>query len=345
MMTKTVDIKGARTESLALITDTEARAIAGKGWSLSFVYSFQEMRDVFNAFRRCGQIGTVAEFSKNYVSKHIPYVNRPWDENGRRLLEIKNALINFELMDKWVTRFRYDAFDDVEPGAPLTEQDLATFRRIFFGYFRFKEYASLLISPTMTTEEKLALTEEEILGRSSVLYYYASARSRVDSFFYALNRPDTIWKFPTSEKNGEVKGGFVRFWDLFLSWGSQLGLIERLNMRRQGYLLSDGKTFSACYFISPRAKADVRRTLEERFKRQAMVDLSDLVMAMCMDYRCSIDAAQEAVIDYYQRNMENVSLIRTSEIFIKETELNKNDRILYPKYKGSFISHIKIRGL
>lgn len=342
MPTKKVDISKAKTEYLNLITETEALEIIHKGWSLPFVYSFQELRDVYLAFCKYGQDGTVAEFSNKHVKGVIPAVRSKWDDKGRRVLEIKNALINFGVMHQKTLVCKKGVFKEIEPGAPLREEDLNVFREIFFHYFRFQEYCSLFVNPRMTTKEKLALTEHYIMRQSGVLYYYGSVSTRVDTFFYTLSSPETLYHFPLNDK-GNAKGGFVRFWDMFLSWATQLELLERLNMKRQGYQLQNGKAFSTAYFINPHIEVDVRAVLEDKFRRQLLIDISDLVMELCLRYRCSINAAQEAVIDYYQAHHDMVSLIRTSEIFIKETELNKNDRILYPKYKSSFVSHIKLR--
>lgn len=337
MTGKRVDQSKAEAVYLNMISDAEAREIIHKGWSLSFVYSFQEFRDVYLAFIKYGQERlSVAEFSNRYVRETIPFVRRPWDDKGRRVLEIKNALINFGFWDK------PGVFEDVEPGAPLSEADIQIFRKVFFNYFRFQEYSSLFVKPDMTIAEKLALTEERVLEDSSVLFYYGSAGNRIDSFFYTLDHPTTIYKFPNND-NGEVKGGFVRFWDMFLSWANQLELVERLNMKRQGYLLPGDKAFSAVYFINPFCNVDIQVVLDTKFHRQLLIDISDLVMEVCFAYRCSISVAQQAVIDFYLAQPDRVSLIRTSEIFIKETDLNKNDRILYPKYKGSFVSHLKLR--
>ena len=337
MTEKRVDISNAEAVYLNMISDAEAREIIHKGWSLSFVYSFQEFRDVYLAFIKYGQGDlSVAEFSKRYVREKIPFVRRSWDEKGRRVLEIKNALINFGFWEK------PGVFEDVEPGAPLSEADIQVFRKVFFNYFRFQEYSSLFVRPDMTIAEKLAVTEERVLGNSSVLFYYGAAGNRIDSFFYTLEHPTSIYKFPNND-NGKVKGGFVRFWDMFLSWANQLELVERLNMKRQGYLLSGDKAFSAVYFINPYCNVNVQVVLDTMFHRQLLIDISDLVMEICLVYRCSISVAQQAVIDFYLAQSDRVSLIRTSEIFIKETDLNKNDRILYPKYKGSFVSHIKLR--
>ena len=345
-MSKKVDITKAQTEYLNLISDKEALEIIHKGWSLSFVYSFREIRDVFLAFCKYGQKDiSVAGFSNRYVKDKIPFEKKPWDEKGRRVLEIKNALINFGLMEKGSLLCKPDVFENVEPGTPVSEADLLVFREIFFNYFRFKEFSSLLLSPVMDKQEKLSLTEQRIIGGSSVLYYYATEGGRVDSFFYTLNHPEVIYQIPKSEEDGSVKGGFVRFWDVFLSWATQLGLIERLNMKTQDYILSSGNSFRACYFVNPFCKIDIHGLLCANYKRQQLIDVSQLIMELCLRYRCSINTAQQTVIDYYQSNTEKVSLIRTSEIFIKERELNKNDRILYPNYKGSFISHIKIRSL
>ena len=338
-----VDITKAKVEYLNMISDAEAKKVLGKGWTLPFVYTFQEIRDVYWAFRKFGQAGmTVAEFSNKFVRDRIPYARSRWDEKGRRVLEIKNALINFGIINQETLECKPNVFEEVEPGTPLSKDDIRMFREIFFKYFRFQEFSSLLIRPDMSTEDKVALREEEIQGRSQPLYYYGSKDTRVDTFFYTLKSPETLYKFPLNDK-GNVKGGFVRFWDMFLSWATQLELIERLNMKRQGYLLSNNKSFSAAYFINPCAKVDVVEILDKKFHRQLLIDISDLMMGICLHYRCSINDAQQAVIDYYQSHTNMVSLIRTSEIFIKETELNKNDRILYPKYKGSFVSHIKLR--
>ena len=341
---KKVDISHSVEVRLNLISDNEAKTVLGKGWTLPFVYSFQEIRDVYLAFCKYGQDGTVAEFSNKHVVGVIPPDHSNWDLFGRRVLEIKNALINFGIMYKDTLDCKKGVFEDIEPGAPLRDSDLQVFREIFFKYFRFQEYSSLFLRPDMTTREKRMLTEEQILGESKVLYYYGSVGTRVDTFFYKLKNPETLFKFPLNDK-GKVKGGFVRFWDMFISWTSQLELVERLNMKRQGYLLSNGRAFSAAYFVNPYSRVDVEAVLDRKFHRQLLIDISDLVMEMCLAYRCSINTAQQAVIDYYQAHPETVSLIRTSEIFIKETELNKNDRILYPKYKGSFVSHIKLRSL
>lgn len=339
MMAKKVDISKAESVYLNMISDAEAREVIHKGWSLSFVYSFQEFRDVYIAFIKHGQGRlSVAEFSNRFVRDEIPFARRPWDDKGRRVLEIKNALINFGF---WGTP---GVFEEVEPGAPLSEADMQVFRMVFFDYFRFLEYSSLFLSPKMMTADKLALKEGQILEDSGVLFYYGSVGTRIDSFFYSLDHPATVYKFPNNDK-GEANGGFVRFWDMFLSWATQLGLVERLNMKRQGYMLSSGKAFSAAYFVNPFSQIDVDAVLDKKFYRQLLIDISNIVMEMCLTFRCSISDAKQAVIDYYQAHPETVSLIRTSEIFIKETELNKNDRILYPKYKDSFVSHIKIRNL
>ncbi len=339
-----VDITKSKVEYLNLITDAEACDIIHKGWSLSFVYSFRELRDVFLAFQNNGQRDiSVMEFSNRYVRGRIPYEKKPWDEKGRRVLEIKNALINFGLMEKDSLECKPGVFELVEPGSPLSEADLRVFREIFFHYFRFLEYASLFVSPTMSTSDKLALTEKQVLEDSRVVFYYGSAGGRVDTFFYDLKNPETVYKFPISEEKGTVKGGFMRFWDVFLSWAKQLDLIARLNMKSQDITLAKGEAFRACYFINPNCKVDVQEMLRLKFRRQTLIDISHLVMELCLFYRCRIDDAQRAVIDYYHAHSENVSLIRTSEIFIKETELLETDRILYPKYKGSFVSHIKLR--
>lgn len=338
-----IDVSEASTVYLDLISDQETHDLIGKGWSLSFVYSFRELRDVYFAFLHYGQSGTVADFSNKYVKDIIPYSKSPWDTDGRRVLEIRNALINFGIMDKETHKCKSGLFNEVSPGAPISEDDIKVFKHFFFNYFRFVEYASLFVSPNMSKNERLQLKEEQIYDNSRALYYYSSEDNRVDSIFYTRSKPDAIYHFPISDDDNHSKGGYVRFWDTFLSWGTQLGLIEKLNMRSLGYSLSTGKSFSACYFIRKKTALDVCEILNLKFRKQSLVDVSKLVLEICLYYRVSIRSAQQSILDFYHASSGKVSLIRTSEIFIKETELNSNDRVLYPNYKGSFISHIKIR--
>lgn len=53
--------------------------------------------------------------------------------------------------------------------------------------------------------------------------------------------------------------------------------------------------------------------------------------------------AKEFIINEYKANTEQISLVRTSEVFIKEREFSKKEKVFYPKYKDSYISHIILR--
>lgn len=117
-----------------------------KGWTLSFVYSLIELRDVYIVIKKNGHNGvTYKDFSNKYLRGKIPYYKKEWDEKGRRYLEIRNALVNFGLLNAKTLECIGDYFNvDTLPGSPLTLHDEIIFKQIYFRYFRFKEMTSLL---------------------------------------------------------------------------------------------------------------------------------------------------------------------------------------------------------
>ena len=76
---------------LSFLTGKDAYSLYNKGWGYSFVYSLQEVRDIYLAIQKYKYIN-LGQFTDEYVIPHIPNVGVAW--NKRRVLEILNALVN-----------------------------------------------------------------------------------------------------------------------------------------------------------------------------------------------------------------------------------------------------------
>lgn len=342
-MGKKINLTKSPIHSISFLSNDEAWSVVNKGWSLSYVYSLVEIRDIYLLLENLDREYTVEALTNKFVIGTIPYAKKPWDNKGRRVLEIINALVNFGLIDSEKHKPVSSCFERVEPGTPLSQSELDVFRNVFFNYFRFKEFASLFVSPELSNEQRQQITKEEFIERSHPLFCFTSLKGYTDSFFYELSNDPPLYMIQSTGKQEENNGGLLRFWDVFISWGLQLGVLSKFNMRNAGYKLANEKTFACCYFISSPSDIDVHEHVLACSKGQKCIDIADIILSMCLKHRVRVDVAQQLFIDYYKSNEESLSLVRTSEIFIKETEFNKYDVVLYPKYKDSFVSHIIIR--
>jgi hypothetical protein len=326
------------------MTNRESLKEHKKGWGYSFVYSLTEIRDIFLTVKQ-HKVESIPHFRRNYVVNKIPYSKTKWED--RRVLEILNALINFKLIDKEYHILKPECFLGSSIGVPLSESDKNVFKEIYVNYFRFKELFLLYISPELFFSDKSAIqdiTEENLIYCSHPLYSCMEEGGYVDSFFTNLEDNPVIYTIPEKNKDGDKNGGIKRFWDVFMSWGENLGIIEKFNMTSVGCKLSNNKSFVCSYILSEEGiTMSLLQYLKTFYPGKRYIDLSQLVFKLCTDYRVSCNDAKDYVINEYKANTEQISLIRTSEVFIKEKEFSQKEKVFYPKYKESYISHIILR--
>lgn len=338
------DISKSQRINIPFITNNEAMGEYDKGWGYSFVYSLVEIRDIFLMVRKYG-VKSIPYFHENYVAGKVPYAKTVWRE--RRVLEILNALKNFGLIDKDYNVLKKDYFVDSSVGIPLTQSEKAIFKEIYLSYFRFREFFLLYMNPELLFSSKTeiqSITENSLVHNSNILYSFIENGNYVDSFFNQLVDNPVIYTVPELNVGGNKNGGVKRFWDVFISWGESLGLIEKFNMISVGCKLSNNKSFVCSYILSEKGiTTSLLQYVREMYPGKRQIELSLLVFNLCVDYRVSSEAAKEFVINEYKANTDQISLVRTSEVFIKEKEFAKKEKVFYPKYKDSYISHIILR--
>jgi hypothetical protein len=329
---------------IPFMTNREAFEEYEKGWGYSFVYSLMEIRDIFLMVKQHG-VKSIPDFRENYIVNKVPYSKTIWKE--RRVLEVLNALINFGLIDKEFHVLKPEYFADSSVGTPLTQIEKNIFKEIYLNYFRFKELFLLYINPELLFSSKKEIqniTKYNLIHDSNVLYSFMEQGSYVDSFFTKLEDNPVIYTIPELNKGGDKNGGVKRFWDVFMSWGESLGFLEKFNMASVGCRLSNNKSFVCSYVLSEKGiTIPLLQYVKEKYPDKRSIDLSQLVFRLCIDYRVSCSNAKEFIINEYKANTEKISLVRTSEIFIKEKEFSQKEKVFYPKYKDSYISHIILR--
>jgi hypothetical protein len=343
---KYYDISKSKRINLPFMTNKEASEEYGKGWGYSFVYSLTEIRDVFLMVKQHG-VKSLSHFTEHHIiNNKIPYSKTKWEK--RRVLEVLNALVNFGLIDKDYNVLRSDCFSDSSAGTPyLTSAEKSILKKIYLDYFRFKELFLLYINPILllsTKKEIQNITEYNLVHNSNVLYSFTEGGKYVDSFFTQLEDNPLIYTIPELNKDKDKNGGVKRFWDVFIAWGENLGFLEKFNMLSLGCKLSNNKSFACSYILSEEGiTTSLLQYVKDMYPHKRSIDLSQLVFNLCIDYRVSCEEAKNYILNEYKVNTEQISLVRTSEVFIKEREFSQKEKVFYPKYKDSYISNIIIR--
>ncbi|MFZ4454936.1 MAG: hypothetical protein ACOYOT_01815 [Bacteroidales bacterium] len=344
MRTKYLDIAKSEITSISFMSNTDAFNLFRKGWGYSYVYSLKEIRDVFLALKE-NKFINIKQFAESYIIGKINYAKQEW--NIRRVLEVINALKNFDLIDNNCSVIKSENSFTSQIGEELTANDIEIFKHIYITYFRFKELLILYLCPEIFAKNEININEisiHRIIKESKPIFSFCSAGRYVDSFFLTLTNAPRIYRIPEFNEAMDKNGGVTRFWDVFVSWGIQLGYLEKFNMNSLFYKLSNEKSFVCSYILSGDS-INVRLSdyIKINFKNKLYIDISELVYKICVDFRVSVECAQKFIIEEYKSNQDLISLARTSEVFIKRGDILKTDKILYPIYMGSYVSHLILR--
>lgn len=326
-MAKTIDISKSQLIELEFISDKEALQKYGKGWSLSYTYSMEEIRDIFlsiDYLKSEKKNLTHADIS-NYVIEHVKPYGKEW--TNRRVLENVNALINFGLIQKDFCTID-SRMKMLKKGEPLSNDGTAIFKDIFLNYYRFREMISLFYLPD---RKEYTRDSNLMLSKANILFCFNSQIKFTDTFFMSLNDNIDLFKIP--DKFSHI----ARFWDVFISWGKRLKIIEKFNLKDFGIVLSNGKNISCVYLINENNSSfDFENYILSLPKKQLFIP--ELIFNLVMENKFSIEFVKNKIIELFQKNTNKYSIERTSEIFLKNKEI-----IFYPIYKNNFVSHLLIK--
>lgn len=311
--------------------DAKEQSKAKKGWSFSYVYHFSELKDIYlilktTDYKRPKQI------FENLKKLNLQYKKTPWEE--RRILEQINALKNFGLIDENNCVCK-DEFKNSKIGDPINNEDLEVFKRIYFSYFRFKEMHSWFVNPNSTNRvnEILELTKDKAIENSKALFPFCLHSRFTDAFLTEVKDSSEIFCIEKSNED------LMRFWDVYVKWGQSLDVLEKFSLKELDYELSKGNKSLSCVYLKRQYDNDfdLFTFIKQEYKSK-YIQVPKLIFKIAIKYRYSIEQIKKIIVDQSLANNNHISLQRTSEIFIR----NKG-KILFPKYRDSYISHLMIQ--
>jgi hypothetical protein len=309
----------------------------GKGWSFSSVFHFSELKDIYLAIRTIGYTSK-NEFTRRCLGElKIRSVSTPWDTEGRRILEHVNALINFGLIDSDYKIVDDSIFRNSSIGEKITVNDKEVFKRIYFSYYRFKEIMSWFLDPISSNRENVMdlVDERSMELRSKAIYPFSSKSRFTDSFIYNLHDNTPIYTIIKDEN--ESNGGILRFWDVFVKWGQELELIEKFNLTNLDIQLTGYKSLSCIYFKKPLDESfDLKEYIKHNYN-STYISIPKLILRIATEFRYPVESIKRSLVKQCLDNPDQFSLQRTSEVFIRNTEIH-----FVPIVNGSYVSHILV---
>lgn len=307
----------------------EAHLELSKGWSFSNVYFLRELKDIFLLIEKYGYGNKSFIYLKCREEDLQSEGSKDWTE--RSILEYMNALKNFGLISIDGGILKLGLFES-KLGEELTLRDKEVFKNIFFSYFRFKEIISWMINPfeEKRLEIMSQINEDFVCNNSKVIFSFISEGRFTNNFFFELK--DNADLFYIDEKNSDL----MRFWDVFLKWGTTLDLLDRFQLRWSDIsVLPKTKSLSCVYFKKNVPESfSLINFIREKYKSD-YIYIPHLVLDIVLLYRFSLSGIKEMIISQCLENRNLISMQRTSEIFIEEKE-----RILLPMHRNSYISHL-----
>lgn len=340
-MTYYLDLSKSKEFSLPILKPDEAKQFSfdGKGWNFSNIYYPLELKNVFIALKRINYIDN-KDFTDKAIKDKIPFAETPW--KSRRILEHENALVNFGLISK--ERKPIDNyFIEEEYSNLLNETDIVLFKSIYYSYFVFKEIHSWLLNPVQNDHVSFLdqVTQESMHNNSNPIFpFFINSRFN-DAFIFSLNNNTDIYRIPNDKSN--QNGGLMRFWDVYVKWGTTLGILEKFNLSSLNIKTINGRNIACAYIINDTlTDFNFLAFLNEHYDNN-YIYIPQLVLDLALKFRLSIIRIHKLIIEQYKIHKEFLSFERTSEIFIKKHEIKEKDRILFPKYKDAYVSHLIIR--
>jgi hypothetical protein len=335
-MIKYIDLARSQTIVLPFLREISYQERFNKGWSLSFAYYFSEIRDVYLAIKFRGYTNQKQFADECIDDLHLPYSQTPWDRDGRRLLEQKNALQNFGLLDKNNQIIDKNIFLNSIIGTPINDEERNVFKNIFFSYFRFKEIMSWFIDPEINDREELieSVCENKVIVESKTIFSFSQNSRFTDSFIFELNDNAIIYYIPKEQKDNNED--LMRFWDVFVKWGLELSIIEKFNLKNLDYQFANNYRSLACIYFKKAIfdNFDLVHYILTNYEGK-YINIPKLIFKIATEFHFPIEDIKDLIVKECNKNPDQLSLQRTSEIFIRETEIR-----FVPKVNGSFVSHI-----
>ena len=293
----------------------------GKKWSFSYVYSFIDLRNIFLVLISDEKFNSFKEISAHCNCTNIlSEKGKKW--TVRSVEEVINALRNFKMIEpNGFTAIINNPFKS-NIGQELYKTDYLFFRLIFASYFRFCEFHSLFL----LSDRKYAKMEDLQIA-SNMIFSYISEGRFVNRF---LIKDNTL-----IQGIDATNADFMRFWDVYIKWGTTLGLIEKYPVKPFGISTIPGvKSFSLIYFVKEMPSDFSVFTYIEKEIGSTFLYIPDVIFSIIKHCRYPLKSIlNKLIVECKTDNRFRAQ--SASTIFISEKE-----KFLIPKINNSFVTHL-----
>lgn len=293
----------------------------GKRWSFSFVYYLEDLRNVYRLYDEYEIDSIPALYQKCEEIGLVSWNGKKW--NQRNLLELVNALRNFQLLSVDNRVSKQGLFADSRAEEPLTEDEKKVFKAIYLSYFRFCEFHNLFVKGGIYD------SDESLTDTIPVIYYMQE--TRFTNRFILSSEPE-IKIVGLSNEHSDM----MRFWDVFLKWGVSLNMLRKYPLKPFGInTIPPTKGLSIAYFYKriPDGFSVFEYMLKEM--QGAYLYIPDVIYSLIFDRHFAVEDVLERIVEESVVHPDIFRAQSTSAIFINEKE-----NFLFPKLGNTYITHL-----
>jgi|GEM_PF-2889114 len=291
----------------------------GLRWSYFNVYYLLDIRSIYQLFWKHGNIDSIKSLSDYCREEKITAENRePW--SNRKLLEINNCLRKIGFTDG-NKALKGPLFND-SPEDELSDHDKKIFENVFFNYFRFRDFHKLF---TSNVDHQQRYTKSNL---SNVIYVFKTRNRFFDSFFIPISNQEIA----IEDKDSDI----MRFWDVYIKWAEELGLIQRFSLKTLGIEYSlKCRDVNVVFYPQPMPNNFSIVDYCENIYGLNYVYIPQLYWMIIRDFGYSLYEIRDRLIEECLIKRPMYRLQSTSKIFVND----KEDKIL-PIVDNRYMSHL-----
>lgn len=283
-----------------------------KGWSYSFVYYLQDLKNIYNIIYSKNRAIANTELLAICQELNIKSESgKQW--TGRNLMEIVNALKNFDLVDLSTNKAMAGAIFSTESRI-LTEKDLSVFRRIYLSYFRFTDFHRMFNS----------------IGNKPTLIYAFKDEQR---FFNRFARIDNNEIYCIDNTHQDT----MRFWEVYTKWGETLGKLNKCLVTSFGITINNPlcRNVYVCGLTNPiPSNFSICEYLLKKMQGPSYY-IPSIEWNLIQEYGFHVEAIKERILQECSSKNHSFRLQKASFLTVDHDELK-----LFPICGNTYMSHI-----
>ena len=283
-----------------------------KGWSYSFVYYLKDIKSIYIIYNSENRSVSIPELLKICQESNIVSESgKKW--TNRNLLEVVNALKNFDLIDKSTNIAKAGNLFSTDT-KELTEKDKDALKSIYNSYFRFCDFHKMLVSEN---------------DCPAFLYAFKEGQR----FFNRFARVDKNEIYCIEDTHQDT----MRFWEVYTKWGETLELLNKCLASSFDSKIDNllYRNIYVCNLTRPMPEEfSVCSYIQKKMSGNAYY-IPDIEWNIITEFGFSIGSIKRRILHECVSNTSCFRLQRASFLTVDPDELK-----LFPIVGNTYMSHI-----